>query len=139
MEQLWILLLAIGICVLTIVLLTAVNYFELYSLKLRREKSGYDEHEIYETLKAKEVPRYVSEQILEKFKNVTNVKNFPVFLEDEISNLYGICGEDFTELVFELSEKCNLLLGKDTNIKHILTVEDLVLFLAQLPKKNQKN
>lgn len=66
-------------------------------------------------------------------------KDFPVRPRDNVAKIYGIVDDDLDDLVVEIAEANQLVLPLVTGYwqKPVVTVEDLVRFIASFPVKDQ--
>jgi hypothetical protein len=70
-------------------------------------------------------------------QNWVNFKDFPVRPQDNIDDIYGIAEESLDDLIIEIAESNNLEIPSNTDYwgKPVVTVEDLIRFIASFPIK----
>lgn len=73
--------------------------------------------------------------------NSDAIKDFPVHAEDSIGQIYGIANETVDGIVLKILTKCSRSLPSDKELEQLrplITVENLVIFIASCPKRTSK-
>jgi hypothetical protein len=110
-------------------------------LDLIRQRAGNDRHTFVNYFKDQSVPNHMLDVVYEYFQRWMGTKDFPVLPQDKVAELYGIVDEELEDTMCELLEKWD----RDWPPEHelqgmapVMTVQDVVLFLAQSPPLRKK-
>jgi hypothetical protein len=127
-----------GIPAIILSIVHLINHQRLKKIKAFRQQQGFNNGYYYEELAKIDIPLKIQEEVLLWLRQQGKIfKNFPIFPEDKLEDIFSIDPEDYEEMLLEIASRCEMKIEVDSGTLDITTVKDMALYLSKFCTDNK--